>query len=109
MKIQDLTPDTKGPIRILCIILESKPGFALVQDISHDNVEDAKTISVLVEGELTASEKYMLIGDVTERKSNGDKTLVFSASLAHNVNKLDVTEFKEALALGRSVEDALSR
>ena len=104
-----MTPETKGPIRILCIILQSKPGFALVQDLLHDNVDDAKVISVLVEGELTINEKYILMGEVTERKSNGEKTLVFSASLAHNVNKLDVAAYKDALMMGQKVEDFLSR
>jgi hypothetical protein len=109
MKIRDLTPDTEGPVRILCIIIQSKPGFALVQDLLHDKVDDAKVISVLVEGKLKTNEKYILIGDVTERKSNGEKTLVFSVSLAHNVDKLDVAEFKETIILGQKVEDALSR
>jgi hypothetical protein len=108
-KIRDLTPDTKSPVRILCIVIQSKPGFALVQDLLHDNVDEAQVISVLVEGKLTVNEKYLLIGEVTERKSNGEKTLVFSASLAHNINKLDITAFKDALAMGRKVEDALSR
>lgn len=108
-KITDLTPDIKDPVRILCIVLQSKPGFALVQDLLHDNVEDAKVIGVLVEGELKNNEKYVIIGEVTERKSNGEKTLVLSASLAHNVNKLDIAAFKEALALGIKVEDTLSR
>jgi hypothetical protein len=72
-------------------------------------VEDAKAISVLVEGELTVNEQYILIGEVVERKSNGEKTLIFSATLAHNVNSLDVVAFKDALELGRRVEDNLSR
>ena len=109
MKIRDLTPDTKGPVRILGIIIQSKPGFALVQDLLHDKVDDAKVISVLVEGELKMNKKYILIGEVTERKSDGETTLVFSASLAHNVDKLDVKEFKETVALGQKVEDTLTR
>jgi hypothetical protein len=108
-KIRDLNPETKGPIRILCIVLQSKPGFAMVQDLLHDNVDDARVISVLVEGELVVNEKYILIGEVTERKSNGERTLFFAASLAHNVDKLDVIAFKEALAMGVEVETALSR
>jgi hypothetical protein len=108
-KIRDLTPDTKGPVRILCIVIQSNPGFALVQDLLHENVDDAKVISVLVEGELIVNEKYLIIGEITERKTDGDKTLVLSALLAHNVNKLDVVAFKDALALGRKVEDVLSR
>lgn len=104
-----MAPDTKGPVRILCIVIQSKPGSALVQDLLHDDIDDAKVIPVLVEGELTVNEKYILIGEVTERKTDGEKTMVFSASLAHNVNHLDIIAFKDTVAMRRKIEDALSR
>jgi hypothetical protein len=106
--IRSLSADTEGPVRIMAIVIESSPGISLVQDI-YDNVEDAAKIIVSVEGTLTVAEKYLLIGEVTERTGPEGKELRIAASLAYNINKLDTKLYKQTIEMEDEVMRALSR
>ncbi len=105
--IRSLTADRTGPVRILGIVIESQSGMAIVQDLL-DDVEQARSIRVIVEGELTVGNKYMIIGDLTTKK-DGNGELLLSAILTHDVSELDVHEFKNALELEREVHSYLVR
>ncbi len=105
--VRSLSDDTSGPVRILGIVIESKPGVAIVQDLL-DDVDRAQSIRVIVEGELQVEHKYIVMGEVT-RKKGEDGGLLISAILAHDVSDLDVREFKRALELEREVHAYLVR
>ncbi|TFF92375.1 hypothetical protein EU545_01140 [Candidatus Thorarchaeota archaeon] len=106
--VRELSPETKGPVRVLGIVVEAKTGAALVQGVM-DEVGHAATIPVIVEGDLQVAEKYMLIGEVTEKKTSKGKELQLEAKIAHNVDELDIKEFKQALDLEKKVLDYLRR
>ncbi|MHA2063423.1 MAG: hypothetical protein ACXABY_03480 [Candidatus Thorarchaeota archaeon] len=106
--VRSLSADTEGPVRIMAIVIESNPGASLVQDI-YDNVEDAAKIIVTVEGTLNVAEKYLLIGEVTEKKGPDGKELRLLASLAYNVNNLDTTLYKQTIEMEDEVVRTLSR
>ncbi|MHA1772335.1 MAG: hypothetical protein ACTSYL_06055 [Candidatus Thorarchaeota archaeon] len=108
MTIRSLTPDIEGPVRILGLVIESMPGSAIVQDL-YDDVEKAATISVLVEGELVPEHKYILIGEVIEKKDSNGGTLILNAHIVHDVNNLDVRRFKNTLDLEKQVHSYLIR
>jgi hypothetical protein len=90
------------------IVIESNPGASLVQDI-YDNVDDAAKIIVTVEGTLNVAEKYLLIGEVTEKTGSDGKELRLAASLAYNINNLDTKMYKQAIEMEDEVIRALSR
>ncbi|MFW9863609.1 MAG: hypothetical protein ACFFEX_14410 [Candidatus Thorarchaeota archaeon] len=106
--IRSLSADTEGPVRIMGIVIETSPGVSLVQDI-YDNVEDAAKIIVTVEGTLNVDEKYLLIGEVTEKTGSDGKEIRLAASLAHNINNLDTKFYKQTIELEDEVVRALSR
>jgi hypothetical protein len=106
--IRSLSADTEGPVRIMGIVIESTPGASLVQDI-YDNVEEAAKIIVTVEGTLNVDEKYLLIGEVTEKTGSEGKELRLAASLACNINNLDTKFYKQTIELEDEVARALSR
>jgi hypothetical protein len=106
--IRDLSPDTKSLVRIMCFVIESQPGLALVQDI-YDNVENATKIKVFVEGALEVDTKYMLIGKVTEKSNKSGTELVFNAELVYNIDSLDVLLFKQTLDLEGAVLQTLDQ
>ncbi len=108
MRVRNLTPEIDGPVRIMGIVLSSTTGSAMVQDI-YDDIEHAKSILVIVEGKLIEDEKYILIGNILERVSDSGKEIVLDASLAYNMNKLDVKLYKEALELEEQVIEVLTR
>jgi hypothetical protein len=95
-------------VRIICIVVESTPGLALVQDI-YDEVGKAKQIRALVEGNLEVAQKYILIGSMTEKNGPKGKELMLAASQTLNINSLDIKEFKEALELEERVSRAMGR
>ncbi len=91
------------------IVVEAQPGIALVQDIL-DDVDNAGSIWAIVEGMLEIAQKYILIGDVTEKKtSDDDKELRLAVSLSYNIDSLDIALYKETLELEEKVNQALSR
>jgi hypothetical protein len=106
--VRSLSADTEGPVRIMAIVIESNPGASLVQDI-YDNVDDAAKIIVTVEGTLTVAEKYLLIGEVTEKTGPDGKELRLVASLAYNINNLDTKLYKQTIEMEDDVVRALSK
>ena len=90
------------------IVVEAQPGIALVQGIL-DDVDNAGSIWAIVEGTLEVAQKYILIGDVTEKKTQNDNELRLAVSLAYNIDSLDIALFKETLELEERVNQALSR
>jgi hypothetical protein len=106
--VRSLSASTKGPVRIMCIVVESTPGLALVQDI-YDEVGKTRQIRALVEGKLEVAQKYMLIGSVTEKNGPNGKELMIAASYALNVNSLDIKEYKQALELEERIARSMGR
>jgi hypothetical protein len=92
----------------MCIVVESTPGLALVQDI-YDEVGKARQIRALVEGKLEVAQKYILIGSVTEKNGPNGKELMVAASYALNVNSLDIKEYKQALELEEKTARSMGR
>ncbi len=90
------------------IVVEAQPGIALVQDIL-DDVDNAGSIWAMVEGTLEVAQKYILIGDVTEKKASDDNELRLSVSLSYSIDSLDIALYKETLGLEEKVDQALSR
>ena len=106
--VRSLSAKTEGPVKIIGIVIESSPGMALVQDI-FDDVDEAAKIIVTVEGTLNETEKYILIGEITEKAGKKEKELRLAANLAYNVNDLDIKTYKETLELESEVVKSLSR
>ena len=90
------------------IVVEAQPGIALLQDIL-DNVDNAGSIWAIVEGMLEVAQKYILIGDITEKKTQDGNELRLAVSLAYNIDSLDIALYKETLKLEEKVNQALSR
>ena len=107
-KIRDLSSDTKGPVKVMGLVVESSPGSALVQDI-YDEVENAKSILINVEGALEPTHKYILIGEVTEKATPDGMELRLAVSLAHDINTFEIKLYKESLELEKEIGRALSR
>ncbi len=106
MRIRDLSATTTDPVRIMGIVVDSGPGFAVIQDIFEDS-KKAKKIQVSIEGELEIQHKYLLIGEVTEKKDKNGKELRLNASIAHNIDTFDITLFKEVLEMEEKVTRAI--
>ncbi len=96
-----MSADTKNPVRILCIVVETAEGAALVQDI-FDKMDNQGSIRVIVPEELELAKKYMLIGDISE-DSEGLKLI---ASSVYDVDTLDVKLYKETVKLEERVNRA---
>ena len=107
MRIRDLSAKTTDPVRIMGIVVDSSPGFAVIQDI-FDDVKKAKKIQVSVEGTLEIKLKYMLIGELTEKKVEGGKELRLNATIAHNIDTFDIALYKETLEMEEKVTRAMS-
>lgn len=108
MRVRDLSSDINDPVRIMGVVLKSTPGSALVQDI-YDEIDKAKSIWLTAEGTLNEDEKYILIGTVTERVTESGKEIRLDVSIAHNVDKLDIKAYKEALQLEERVVQFLAK
>lgn len=107
-RIRDLSSDTKGPVKVMGLVVESSPGSALVQDI-YDEVENAKSILINVEGTLEPTHKYILIGEVTEKAAPDGMELMLAVSLAHDINIFEIKLYKESLELEKEIGRTLSR
>jgi len=101
--IRDLSADTKGPVRIMGIVVDSSPGLAVVQDIYDDDIKKAGKIQVSIEGSLELEKRYLLIGEVTEKTTDGDKELRLNAVIAHDIDALDIALYKEVQELEEKV------
>ncbi len=108
MCVRELSADTKGPVRIVCIVVEAREGSALVQDLM-DEVGRAATIEIVVEGTLEVAQKYILFGEVTEKREGTGTKLILAVSLAYNINNMDIKEFKRALELETEVIQEITR
>ncbi len=106
--VRSLSADTETPVKIMGIIVEAQPGIALVQDIL-DDVDNAGSIWAIVEGTFEVAQKYILIGDVTEKKTSDGNELRLSVSLSYSIDSLDIALYKETLGLEEKVDQALSR
>ncbi|MFX1264051.1 MAG: hypothetical protein ACFFC0_10190 [Promethearchaeota archaeon] len=107
--IRDISPDVDTPVRIMAIVVESKPGVALVQDRYEDDVENAGTIVVSVEGTLDVGETYVLLGEVTEKSGPDGNELRLAVSLAHKISGLDVKLYKQVVEMESTIVQALIR
>jgi hypothetical protein len=92
----------------MCFVIEAQAGVAIVQDI-YDNVDEAAKIKVFVEGTLEVDKKYILLGSVTEKSIKDGSELILNASLAHNIDSLDVKLYKQALELEGAVLQVLDQ
>lgn len=106
--VRSLSANTENPVKIMGIVVEAQPGIALLQDIL-DDVDNAGSIWAIVEGTLEIAQKYILIGDVTEKKTSDGKELRLAVSLSYNIDSLDIALYKETLELEEKVNQALSR
>ncbi|MFX1604405.1 MAG: hypothetical protein ACFFDD_00710 [Promethearchaeota archaeon] len=93
--IRELSADTSGPVRVMGIVVDASPGLVVVQDIYDDDVKKAGKIQVSVEGALELSKKYLFIGEVTEKTTDDGKELRLNASIAHDIDTLDIALYKE--------------
>ncbi|MFW9788882.1 MAG: hypothetical protein ACFFE2_05660 [Candidatus Thorarchaeota archaeon] len=106
--IRNLSADTTGPVRIMGIVVDASPGLAVVQDVYDDDVKKAGKIQVSVEGSLELSKKYLFIGEVTEKKTDGGKELRLNASISHDIDSLDIELYKEVQDLEEKVTRTMS-
>ena len=102
MRIRDLSAKTDHAVRVMGIVVDSGPGFAVIQDI-FDDVKKAKKIPVAFEEPLEIKHKYLIIGEVTEKKVEDGKELRLNATIAHNIDALDIALFKESLEMEEKV------
>ncbi|MFW9836260.1 MAG: hypothetical protein ACFFE7_01965 [Candidatus Thorarchaeota archaeon] len=106
--IRNLSADTTGPVRIMGIVVDASPGLAVVQDVYDDDVKKAGKIQISVEGSLELSKKYLFIGEVTEKKTDGGKELRLNASISHDIDSLDIELYKEVQDLEEKVTRTMS-
>jgi hypothetical protein len=106
--IRDISPESHGPVRILGIVVDSSPGSALVQDLYDDDVKKAGSIWITIEGTLEPKKKYLIIGDVTEKTDGDNKILWLNATIAHEIDTLDIALYKEVLELEKKVIKTMS-
>lgn len=88
-------------MKILCFVVDSQAGGAIVQDIYGKKMQ--MKVSMELEA-LSLSEKYILIGNVQEE----GKELVLNVVSAYNVNSLDIGLYKEVMKLEEKVYQAIS-
>jgi hypothetical protein len=77
-----------------------------VQDI-YDDVKDADKIWVSFEDELELEKKYILIGNVTQDTIDDETRLVMNATIALDIDELDIDMYREAVEMERSVINAM--
>ena len=89
------------------IVVDASPGLAVVQDI-YDDVKKAAKIQVSIEEALEVSKKYLFIGEVTEKTTDDGKELRLNASIAHDIDALDIALYKEVQDLEEKVTRTMS-
>ena len=90
------------------IVVDASPGLAVVQDIYDDDVKKAGKIQVIVEDLLELKKRYLFIGEVTEKIVDDGKELRLNASIAHDIDTLDVALFKEVRDMEGKVTKTMS-
>jgi hypothetical protein len=108
ISISDISAESPGPVRILGIVVDSNPGTALIQDLNVEDINKAGRIWITIEGTLEPNKKYLIIGDVTEKTDGDDKIPWLNATLAHDIDTLDISLYKEVLELEERVTKAIS-
>lgn len=106
--IRNISPSIDGPVRVLGIVVDSSPGTALIQDLYDSDVEKAGSILVSVEGTLEVKKKYLIIGEVTTKTVDDSQEIRLNASIAHDVDTLDVAMYKEVVEMEDVVKKAMS-
>ena len=95
--IREISLESREPVRILGIVVDSSPGSALVQDLY--DAKKAGSIWITIEGTLEPKKKYLIIGEVTEKTDGDNKIPWLNATLAHDIDMLDIALYKEVLEL----------
>jgi hypothetical protein len=90
------------------IVVDSSPGLAVVQDIYDDDVKKAGKIQVSIEGSLELQKRYLFIGEVTEKTTDGEKELRLNALIAHDIDALDIALYKEVQDMEEKVTRTIS-
>ncbi len=90
------------------IVVDASPGLAVIQDIYDDDVKKAGKIQVIVEASLELKKRYLFIGEVTEKIVDDGKELRLNASIAHDIDTLDVALFKEVQDMEGKVTKTMS-
>ena len=106
--IRNISPSIDGPVRILGIVIDSSPGSALIQDLYDSDVDKAGSIWVGVEGTLEVKKKYLIIGEVTTKTVDGKKEARLNATIAHNIDTLDIGQYKEVIEMEDEVSKTMS-
>ena len=106
--IRNISPSIDGPVRILGIVVDSSPGTALIQDLFDSEVDKAGSIWVSVEGTLEVKKKYLIIGEVTTKTTDGSQEARLNALIAHDVDTLDIGLYKEALEMEDAIRKTMS-
>lgn len=101
-----MKPEIRNPVRILGIVVDTVSGTALVQDI-YDDVKDAKRIWVSFEHELEMEKKYLLVGNVTQETVDDENRMLLDATIALNIDELDIDAYREALEMENAVISAV--
>jgi len=107
--IRNISPSIEGPIRVLGFVVDSSPGAALIQDLYDSEVEKRGRIWVSVEEKLEVEKKYLIIGEVTTKTTDGSEEVRLNASIAHEVDTLDIELYKEVLEMEDDVRTIMSR
>jgi len=106
--IREISHSSRGPVRVLGIVVDSSPGSALVQDLYDEDVKKAGSIWVSVEGTLQLKKKYLIIGELTEKTDGQSKIPWLNATLVHDIDALDIALYKEVLDLEGKVTKRMS-
>jgi hypothetical protein len=106
--IRNISPSIDGPVRILGIVLDSSPGSALVQDIYDSDIDNAGRILVVVDRTLEVDKKYMIIGEVTTKTVDGKEEPRLNATIAHDIQDLDIDTYKEIIEMEDEVRKTMS-
>jgi hypothetical protein len=106
-KVHELGPDTQNPVRVLGIVVDSTDGMFLIQDIYDDAEDTQKSIWVSCDQALDVEKKYLLIGNVLSETLDDEKRMRLDATIALNVEGLDVLTYREAVEMESEVIKAV--
>lgn len=106
MTIREIESDVKEPVRILGIVVDSVSGSLLVQDI-YDDVSNAKKIWVSFEQELDLGKKCLFVGHMKKETVDGEQRMLLDATIALDINGLDVDTYREAVEMESSIVNAV--
>ena len=106
--IHDISSSIDGPVRVLGIVVDSRPGTALIQDLFDSDVDNAGSIWVSVEETLEVKKKYLIIGEVTTKTTDGSQESRLNALIVHDIDSLDIGLYKEVLEMEDAVRKTMS-